>query len=204
MVFVGFGVDRGIWPPTAVRLPASRCSHDNGVVLPDDDYASLIPHPPTRFGVGELRDAYIDVVTDEANPRWMAEERRAYFDGLCGLFDLELPTSRQRVGRGRGRYVHGLLLNAAESLRRTGTPWDGYLVVGALFDELDELGIGEAHREIAFELRAAVDAARVKHRAVLDLLLSGLLGDRAQRVFSLDDLEAAGIEPAVPIRYLPD
>lgn len=65
---------------------------DNGTVLPDEDYASLVPHPPTRFGVGELRDAYVDVVTDERNPRWMAEERRAYFDGLCGLFDVDLPT----------------------------------------------------------------------------------------------------------------
>ncbi|MFD4432570.1 hypothetical protein [Nocardia sp. NPDC058497] len=46
-------------------------------MLPDEDYASLVPNPPTRFGVGELRDAYVDVVTDERNPRWMAEERRA-------------------------------------------------------------------------------------------------------------------------------
>ncbi|MFD6391201.1 hypothetical protein [Nocardia sp. NPDC060259] len=172
-------------------------------MLPDDDYTSLVPNPPTRFGVGELRDAYVDVVTDERNPRWMAEERRAYFDGLCGLFDLDLPTSRQTVHRGPTQYVHGLLFDAAESLRRTGTPWDGYLVAGALLKELDELGIGEAHREIVSELSATVDASRAKHRALLDLL-SGLLGDRAELVFTLDDLEAAGIERAVPIHHLPD
>lgn len=100
--------------------------------------------------------------------------------------------------------MHGLLLDAAESLRRTGTPWDGYLAAGALLKELDELGIGEAHRQLVSELRATVDASRAKHRALLDLLLSGLFGDRAELVFTLDDLEAAGIERAVPIHYLPD
>lgn len=197
-------MDAGVGSLTIDRIAAVGWFHDNGMVLPDEDYASLVPNPPTRFGVGELRDAYVDVVTDERNPRWMAEERRAYFDGLCGLFDLDLPTSRQNVGRGRNQYVHGLLLNTVESLQRTGTPWDGYLVAGALLKELDQLGIGEAHREFVFELRAAVDASRTKHRELLDLLLSGLLGDRAKQVFTLDELEAAGIERAVPIRYLPD
>ncbi len=197
-------MDAGVRSLTIVRIAAVRRFHDNDTVLPDEDYESLVPNPPTRFGVGELRDAYVDVVTDERNPRWMAAERRAYFDGLCGLFDLDLPTSRQSVGRGRNQYVHGLLLDTAESLQRTGTPWDGYLVAGALLKELDHLGIGEAHREFVSELCAAVDASRAKHRELLDLLLGGLLGDRANQVFTLDDLEAAGIERAVPIRYLPD
>ncbi|NKX86107.1 hypothetical protein [Nocardia coubleae] len=64
--------------------------------------------------------------------------------------------------------------------------------------------MGAAHLEFVFELRAAVDASRAQHRELLDLLLGGLLGDRANQVFSLDELEAAGIERAVPIRYLPD
>ncbi|MFD4432569.1 hypothetical protein [Nocardia sp. NPDC058497] len=120
------------------------------------------------------------------------------------MFDLELPTSRQSVGRDPTQYVHGLILNTAESLQRTGTPWDGYLVAGALLKELDQLGVGEAHQEFVSEMRAAVDASRAKHRALLDLLLSGLLGDRANQVFTLEDLEAAGIERAIPIRYFPD
>ncbi|MFD6223062.1 hypothetical protein [Nocardia asteroides] len=180
------------------------CRGDNGVVLPEDDYASLVPNPPTRFGLGELRDAFVDVVTDESNPRWMAGERRAYFDGLCGLFEVRLPTSRAAVGRGPGGYVHGLMLNAAKSLLRTGTPWDGYLVAGSLLTELENLGIGAAHRELVFELRATVDTARAQHRALLDLLLTVLLGERAGMVFTLADLDAAGIERAVPIRCLPD
>ncbi|MBW0275356.1 hypothetical protein ATM97_29205 [Nocardia sp. MH4] len=173
-------------------------------MLPDDDYASLVPNPPTIFGLTELRDAYIDAVADEENPRPMAEERRAYFDGLCGLFDFDLPTSRKAVGWNRARYVHGLVLNAAKSLLRTGSPWDGYLEAGALLEALDDLGIGQAHRSMVVDLRTTVEASRSKHRALLDLLLTGLLGERAQLVFTLADLDAAGIERAVPIRYLPD
>ncbi|MFD8101104.1 hypothetical protein ACFV24_16310 [Nocardia fluminea] len=57
--------------------------HNNGLMLLDDDYASLVPNPPTRFGLTELRDAYVDAVADEENPRPMAEERCAYFDALA-------------------------------------------------------------------------------------------------------------------------
>ncbi|MGW5922129.1 hypothetical protein ACWFPY_24330 [Nocardia fluminea] len=173
-------------------------------MLPADDYASLVPNPPTRFGLTELRDAYIDAVADEQIQRPMAAERRAYFAGLCGLFELDLPTSRKALGRSRARYVHGLVLNAAKSLLRTRSPWDGYLEAGALLGALDDLGIGEAHRSMAVELRTTVDASRSQHRALLDLLLTALLGEHAQVVFTLADLEAAGIERAVPIRYLPD
>lgn len=173
-------------------------------MLPVDDYESLVPDPPTRFGVGELRDAYVDVVTDEVDPRWMAQQRREYFDGLCGLFDLRLPTSRETVSRGPTQYVHVLLLNTVHSLRRTSSPWDGYLEAGGLLAQLRALGIGEAHEELAIELRTVVEMSRTKHRTVLDLLLRGLLGERAERVFTLAELEAAGIERAVPIRYLPD
>ncbi|MEU4648605.1 MULTISPECIES: hypothetical protein [Nocardia] len=173
-------------------------------MLPDDDYASLVPNPPTSFGLTELRDAYVDAVADEENPRPMAEERRAYFDGLSGLFDFDLPTSRKAAGWNRERYVHGLVLNAAKSLLRTGSPWDGYLEAGALLEALDDLGIGQAHRTMAVELRTTVEASRSKHRALLDLLLTGLLGERAQLVFTQAHLDAAGIERAVPIRYLPD
>lgn len=174
-------------------------------MLLDDDYASLVPNPPTRFGLAELRDAYIDVVADEEVRRWMAEERRAYFEGLCGLFGLDLPTSRRALsGRSPARYVHDLMLDAAKSLLRTGSPWDGYLEAGALIGALDDLGIGEAHRSMKAELRTTVETSRSQHRALLDLLLSGLLGERAAVVFTLADLEAAGIERAVPICYLPD
>ncbi|MFE3542948.1 hypothetical protein ACFXK0_08260 [Nocardia sp. NPDC059177] len=175
------------------------------MVLPDDDeYASLMPNPPAWFGLGALRDAFVDVVTDERNPRPLAAQRRAYFEGLCRLFAAELPTSRAAVGPGPVRYVHGLLLNAVESLLRTGSPWDGYLVAGALLEQLDGLGIGAAHRELGFELRAAVEVSRDKHQELLDLLLRGLLGDRADRRFTPAELEAAGIERAVPIWCLPD
>ena len=143
-------------------------------MLPDDDYASLVPNPPTIFGLTELRDAYIDAVADEENPRPMAEERRAYFDGLCGLFDFDLPTSRKAVGWNRARYVHGLVLNAAKSLLRTGSPWDGYLEAGALLEALDDLGIGEAHRSMAVELRT--DGGSVAVQA------SGAVGPVADRV----------------------
>ncbi|MFI1236805.1 hypothetical protein [Nocardia salmonicida] len=173
-------------------------------MLPDDDYVSLAPNPPTSFGLTELRDAYVDAVADETVQRPMAAERRAYFEGLCGLFKIDLPTSRKALGWSRARYVHGLVLNAAKSLLRTGSPWDGYLEAGALLKALDDLGIGEAHRSIMVELRTTVEASRSKHRALLDLLLTGLLGERAQLVFTLADLDAAGIERAVPIRYLPD
>ncbi|MEU4711684.1 hypothetical protein AB0G00_35215 [Nocardia salmonicida] len=100
--------------------------------------------------------------------------------------------------------MHGLVLNAAKSLLRTGSPWDGYLEAGALLKALDDLGIGEAHRSMVVDLRTTVEAPRSQHRALLDLLLTGLLGERAQLVFTLADLDAAGIERAVPIRYLPD
>lgn len=173
-------------------------------MLPVDDYASLVPNPPTRFGLTELRDAYVDAVSDDENPRPMAEERRDYFDGLCGLFELDLPTSRKSLGWSPAGYVHGLVLNVAKSLLRTGSPWDGYLEAGALLGALDDLGIGEAHRSMAVELRATVEVSRSQHRALLDLLLKPLLGEHAQVVFTLADLEAAGIERAVPIHYLPD
>ncbi|MFD4462598.1 hypothetical protein [Nocardia sp. NPDC058480] len=173
-------------------------------MLLDDDYASLVPNPPTRFGLTELRDSYVDAVADEEVQRPMAEERRAYFEGLCGLFELDLPTSRKALGWSPARYVHGLVLNSAKSLLRTGSPWDGYLEAGALIGALDDLGIGEAHRSMVLELRTTVEASRSQHRALLDLLLTGLLGERAQVVFTLVDLEAAGIERAVPIRNLPD
>ncbi|KAB2347741.1 hypothetical protein [Actinomadura rudentiformis] len=171
--------------------------------------------PANEFGRQSLLNAYLDVQRDQLARRFTPElpetehevARREFLTGLEHLFGITLnpPQGSGRqvtIGQERDHLERRVLTqffrSTADSYLSIRTPWSGYLEAGLLFEVMKEAGIWDTVRETSDSIRTSSDELQEQHRALLDLLLSRLLGDRAANTFTEADLTAIGVTVPVP------
>ncbi|BCJ46493.1 hypothetical protein GCM10010168_61320 [Actinoplanes ianthinogenes] len=122
---------------------------------------------------------------------------RAMLDGLQRLFAIEL--TFEGMPDQRARVLFMLFRSTAGSLNRLTTPWSGFLEAGLLHRHLDDTGdAGARVYEASHRIATRTDENRQDHLAILDDLLTVILGERAEARFTESDLRALGIDPQPP------
>lgn len=77
--------------------------------------------------------------------------------------------------------------------RAIGTPLDGYMEAGLLVRAMEDVGISEAVIDSCARMQRPAETLRRQHLELLGTVLRGLLGERADAVYALDDPAAADI-----------
>lgn len=170
--------------------------------------------PPTRYDRSVLLTAYLDAVQAFSSLEWMtkpeaqtenadwlpdaiarANSRIAYFAGLEKLFgaDLGLPDPLSGSGEVHDRVRQRFLLRAARDYDAIRTPFDGYMEAGLLVKALEGVGIWDAVSDCAARMQGPAATLREQYLELLDIVLSGLLGEQADAVYELDDPAAVAI-----------
>ncbi|MGM7646785.1 hypothetical protein ACSVDM_17935 [Nocardia sp. JW2] len=167
------------------------------------DYNDFAPPPPAVFGRQQLIESYLDVILDLRRRGLPGkDDRRAHFEGLQRLFEVDLPL--QRPAFGTRNMVHHMLFRAADSYHAITTPWSGILEGGLIIEQFDRAGITEEVMSVSREISRLAQNSEREHHNLIAVLLRGLYGENIDRTFTLDELRAADIPIPVPIRYLPD
>lgn len=169
---------------------------------------------PARYDRSVLLRAYLDAVgefstlngktgaeAEAAYANWSpdavirSKSRLAYLAGLEELFgvDLGLPDPISGSGDGRHRVRLMFLHKTARSYRAIQTPFDGYMEAGLLLKALEDVGILEAVTDSSARMQHPAETLREQHLELLDTVLRGLLGERADAIYELDDPAAAAI-----------
>ncbi|MCP9624493.1 hypothetical protein FOH10_17570 [Nocardia otitidiscaviarum] len=169
---------------------------------------------PARYDRSVLLGAYLDAVgefstlggktgveAEAAYASWSpdavirSKAHLAYLAGLEKLFgvDLGLPDPMSGSGDMRRRVLLTLLLKAARSYRAIGTPLDGYMEASLLVRAMEDAGIADAVTDGCARMQSPARTLRQQHLEVLDTVLAGLLGERADASYELDDPVAAEI-----------
>ncbi|MBF6241037.1 hypothetical protein IU474_28730 [Nocardia otitidiscaviarum] len=169
---------------------------------------------PARYDRSVLLGAYLDAVgefatligetgveAEAAYESWSSDavirskSRLAYLAGLEKLFgvDLGLPDPMSGPGDTRRRLLLRFLLQTARSYRAIGTPLDGYMEAGLLVKAMEDVGIVDAVTDGCARMQSPARTLRQQHLELLDIILHGLLGERADAVYELDDPAAADI-----------
>lgn len=177
---------------------------------------------PTRYDRSVLLGAYLDAVgefstlngktgeeAEAAYAGWSpdavirSKSRLAYLAGLERLFgvDLGLPEPLSSSGDARRCVLLMFLRKTARAYRAIGTPLDGYMETGLLVKAMEDVGISEAVIDSCAHMQRPAETLRQQHLELLDTVLRGLLGDRADAIYELDDPAAAGI--VVPASWDP-
>ncbi|MFC0540232.1 hypothetical protein [Kutzneria chonburiensis] len=78
------------------------------------------------------------------------------------------------------------------------TPSDGWLEAGLLVRRLEETGRQEEIYDRMGRINDLAEQSRQLHLELLDSLLSIMLHERRDDVFTADDLRAVGIDPTPP------
>ncbi|KAF0842576.1 hypothetical protein FNL39_111157 [Nocardia caishijiensis] len=167
------------------------------------DHYDFAPPPPAAFGQRQLIESYLDAILDLRRKNLPGkDDRRAHFEGLQRLFEVDLPV--ERPGMESRNMLRYMLFRTADSFHSITTPWSGILEGGLIIRQFDSAGITESAMSISREIsRLAQDSER-EHHNLIAVLLRGLYGENLDRTFTLDELRAADIPIPVPIRYLPD
>ncbi|WP_181699325.1 hypothetical protein [Nocardia sp. GTS18] len=167
------------------------------------DYTDFAPPPPAVFGRQQLIESYLDAILDLRRRDLPGKgDRRAHFEGLQRLFEVDLPVERPAMGS-RNMLLH-MLFRAADSCHAITTPWSGILEGGLIIQQFDNAGITEEVMSLSREISRLTQASEREHHNLIAVLMRGLYGENLDRTFTLEELRAADIPIPVPIRYLPD
>ncbi|MEV6278102.1 hypothetical protein [Nocardia sp. NPDC051832] len=169
---------------------------------------------PAHYDRAVLLSAYLDAVgefstlegktgveAEAAYASWSpdavkrSKSRMAYLAGLEKLFgvDLGLPDPLNGSGDMRRRVLLRFLLQTARSYRAIGTPLDRYTEAGLLVKAMEDVRIVDAVTDSCARMQSPVGTLRQQHLELLDTVLSGLLGERADAIYELGDPAAADI-----------
>lgn len=167
------------------------------------DANDFAPPPPAVFGQRQLIESYLDAILDLRREGLPGKgDRRAHFEGLQRLFEVDLPVERPAFDV-RDMLRH-MLFRTAESYHAIRTPWSGILEGGLIVRQFDAAGITEPAMSISREISRLAQESEREHHKLIAVLLRGLYGENLDRTFMLEELRAADIPIPVPIRYLPD
>ncbi|GAA4602276.1 hypothetical protein BJY16_004191 [Actinoplanes octamycinicus] len=129
--------------------------------------------------------------------RALQAHHQAMLGALQRLFAIELTFEGMPDSSRRALFM--LVRSTAASLHQLTTPWSGYREAGLLLRHLEETGdVGVRVHEASHRIATRNDENRQDHLAILDDLLTVILGDRAESRFTEADLRALGVDPEPP------
>ncbi|WP_306359246.1 hypothetical protein [Nocardia sp. CC227C] len=140
----------------------------------------------------EAEDAYVGWSPDAVV---RSKSRLAFLADLERLFgvDLGLPTPRFSSNDSRQRVRLTFLHQTAQSYHAIATPFSGYMEAGGLVNAMEDVGVAAAVLDSCDRMQVPVETLRQQHLELLDTVLRGLLGERADAVYAHDDPAATHI-----------
>ncbi|MCE0540219.1 hypothetical protein LWF15_32470 [Kineosporia rhizophila] len=154
----------------------------------------------TQYDRTSLLDAYLAAGTPPNEWEWdevdsyenwrqaRIDERNARVRTLEDAFGLPLSRGLSGLGRSDQKVLGHLFRSTLQSLENLKGPLGGFLDAGLLFKALERSGAGSAVDAELQRIEQANGEARQAHLRLLDTLLQAMLGDRADLVFSDEDL----------------